>query len=111
MRIARRRAWIVVLLMLVAGGTAYYNSSQETPIYSASATMIVNPGINMDLSDYNAIFQTQELAQTYAALVATGPVLDRVANTLGVPFIESSVSASSTGESQFLNVRVTDTDR
>jgi non-specific protein-tyrosine kinase len=97
--------------MLVAGGTAYYRSAQETPIYSAGATMIVNPGVNMDLSDYNAIFQTQELAQTYAALVATGPVLDRVANTLGVPFIESSVSASIVGDSQFLNVQVTDTDR
>jgi len=96
--------------MLVAGGTAYYRSVQETPVYSASATMIVNPGINMDLSDYNAIFQTQALAQTYAELVATRPVLDRVANTLGVPFIESGVSASSTGESQFLNVRATDTD-
>jgi capsular exopolysaccharide synthesis family protein len=109
-RIAQRRAWLVALLMLISGGVAYYNSSEETPIYSTSATMIVNNGVTTDLSDYNAIYQTQQLAQTYAGMVATGPVLDRVANTLGVPFIESSVSASSSGESQFLNVRVTDTD-
>ena len=111
LRIARRRAWIVLLLMLIAGGTSYYRSSQETPVYSTSATMIVNSGVSTDVNEYNAIFQTQQLAATFASLVGTGPVLDRVAERLDVPFIESGVSASSSEESQFLFVTVTDTDR
>lgn len=110
MRIARRRAWIVALLMLVAGGTAYYNATQETPVYSASATMIVNPGVSTDVNQYNAIYETQQIAETYGRLVATGPVLERVAQRLGVPVIDSGVSASSDEESQFLTVTVTDTN-
>jgi non-specific protein-tyrosine kinase len=111
LKIARQRGWIVILLMLVAGSTAYYRSTQETPVYSTSATMIVNSGVSTDVNEYNAIFETQQLAATFAQLAATGPVLDRVAERLDVPFIESSVSASSSEESQFLFVTVTDTDR
>lgn len=110
MRIAQRRAWLIALLMLVAGGAAYYNSLQEIPVYAASATMIVNPGVSTDLNEYNAMFEIQQIAVTYGQLVATGPVLDRVAARLGVPFIESGVSASGNEESQFLSVRVTDPD-
>ena len=110
LRIAQRRAWLVVLLMLISGGVAYYNSSQETPMYSASATMIVNPGVTVDVNEYNAIYQTQQFAETYGQLIATGPVLDRVAERLDVPFIETGVSASSSESSQFLTVTTTDTD-
>jgi len=111
MRIVRRRAWIVILLMLVAGGTAYARSSRETPVYSASATMVVSAGVSTsDLSDYNSIFQTQQLAQTYQRMVATGPVLSRVAATLGVDSVDAAVSASNITDTQFLVVTVTDTD-
>jgi non-specific protein-tyrosine kinase len=110
MRIALRRAWIVVLLMAVAGGIAYVRSAQETPLYSASATMVVDAGVSSDLSDYNSIYETQQLATTYQRMVVTGPILAKVAETLGLDRIESSVSAYNITDTQFLVVTVTDTD-
>jgi non-specific protein-tyrosine kinase len=110
MRIARRRWWLILLMMLVAGGAAFLTSSREAPQYSASATVLVNPGQGTVSADYNALQASKSLAETYRLLITTGPVLDRVEDKLGLVDLKDSISTSIIGETQLIEVTVTDTD-
>lgn len=110
MRIARRRWWIVVLLMLVAGASAYWSSSRETPMYSATATMMVNPGLSGAQTDFNALNVSTRLAETYQEIVTTRPILERVAEKLGEEELDSGVTTSVVDGTQLIRVTVTDTD-
>lgn len=110
MRIARRRWWIVVLLMIVAGSSAYISSSRETPLYSATATMLVNPGLSTSTSDYTTLLASERLAETYQQLVTTGPMRERVAKALGQETLTSGISTSLVQNSQLITVTATDTD-
>ena len=111
MRIARRRAWIVILLMVISGSVAYYNSSRETKVYSASATMLITPGQTFGGSvDYNSLMVSQMLAETYPQLITNGDMYARVATALNMESIPGSISASAVADSQLIVVTVTDTD-
>ncbi|HVL23695.1 MAG TPA: Wzz/FepE/Etk N-terminal domain-containing protein, partial [Thermomicrobiales bacterium] len=110
MRIVRRRMWLILLMMLVAGGAAYITSSRQADQYSASATLLVNPGQGAVSADYNALQASKSLAETYRLLITTGPVLDRVEEELGVVDLKDSISTSIIGETQLIEVTVTDAD-
>lgn len=110
MQIARRRWWIVVLLMIVAGASAYWSSSRETPMYSATATMMVNPGLSGGQTDFNSLNVSTRLAETYQEIVTTRPILERVAEKLGEDELESTVTTSVVEGTQLIRVTVTDPD-
>lgn len=114
MRIARRRGWLLLLIMVVAGAAAYWSSSRQTPEYEANATMLVNPGQSTVDSDYSALQASRSLAETYRLLVETGPVFNRVIDVLGLPMdvdeLDEMVSTSVVGETQLVQVTVSDTD-
>ena len=76
LRVARRWWFVLLLLPLIAGGTAYVALSRQQPLYSATATLQVNPPQNSSqTSDYNAFRGTLALAETYKLLITTRPVL------------------------------------
>ncbi len=112
--IARKRAWLVLLLIVIAGGTAYYRESQVTPLYSASATMLVTSGQSLSgvagTSDYNTMLATQQLAATYPQLITNSDMQQRVAVALKLPSLSSGISASVIPDSQLIVVSVVDTD-
>lgn len=110
LQIAARRGWLVLLLMVVAGATAWFRSANETPLYSATAVMLVNPGVGQQMNEANAIYYSQQLAGTYQQMVTSGPVMSGVRARLGVDVLETSVSASAAESSQFIYVTATGAD-
>jgi non-specific protein-tyrosine kinase len=110
LQIAARRGWLVLLLMVVAGAAAWLRSANETPLYSSTAVMLVNPGVGQQMNESNAIYYSQQLAGTYQQMVTSGPVLTQVQERLDVDFLETSISASAAEFSQFIYVTTTDTD-
>ncbi len=42
-RILIRRGWILLLLALLAGGSAYFLSRVQTPVYTATQTVLIQP--------------------------------------------------------------------
>jgi capsular exopolysaccharide synthesis family protein len=110
MRIAQRRWWIVALLMIVAGTSAYISSSRETPMYSASATMLITPGLATTSTDYNALLTTQRLAETYQQIAMTQTMHDRVAKALGQEELTTGYSASAMEDSQIIQITATGPD-
>ena len=74
-----RWLWLILLYMVIAGGAAYAYSIQATPIYQASASLLINQARTGNSStDYNALLTGERLAQTYAELMRKRPVLETV---------------------------------
>ncbi len=112
---ARRWWWLILILPLLAGVAAYSISSRQQPLYSATATLLIQPASNSSsASDVGVLQSGQRLATTYQQLVVTEPVLKPVAEQLGPPFtaglLAGMVSASTVRDTQLLRISVSDTD-
>lgn len=105
-------AWLFVLLGAAAGAYGYWDSSRQTPQYSASATMLINESRN--LNEYANILASERLAQTYSQLMIQLPVLEGVVEELGLPVSPSAlkgrVSVNVVEDTQLMVVSVQDTD-
>ena len=93
-QLARKWLWLVILCAVVAGGMAYIVSKKSTPIYQASTKLLVNQASTASqLSPgYTDILSSQQLARTYANLLADGPVVEGMAQRLGLPTDQGSIS-------------------
>lgn len=113
-RLMRRWGWFLLFGPLVAGLAAYGVSSQQTPLYTASAQLLVSPPQGPNPLDYNAIQAGERLAETYAQLVRTEPVLKPVVQHLALPYdaetLEDDVKAVTIADTQLLLITVSDTD-
>ncbi|MGH2584673.1 MAG: Wzz/FepE/Etk N-terminal domain-containing protein, partial [Dehalococcoidia bacterium] len=67
--------WLLALGVVVGSGLAYLISRNQTPIYEATATVLVNKSEAVSPSD-NDVLLNQQLTKTYGRLVTSGPVLD-----------------------------------
>ncbi len=104
-----RWLWLIALAALLAGGVAYVQSKATTPIYEASATLVISPG-NAAYDSYNAIYAGQELAQTYAQMLTGRPVLEGAEARLGGPLDLAGVSATPVRDTQLIRLSVRHAD-
>jgi capsular exopolysaccharide synthesis family protein len=113
-RIGRRWWWLLVLAPLVSGLTAYWASSRQQPLYSATSTLMIQPPQGTSTDSFTALRTGQSLATTYQQLVATEPVLQPVIAQLALPFtfdeLADRVSASTVRDTQLLRISASDTD-
>jgi non-specific protein-tyrosine kinase len=77
--------WLILLGTLLAGGTAFLASQAMTPVYQASATLMVSQGSTPTISDYTSVLTGQQLAKTYGELLKKRPVLEAVIQELNLP--------------------------
>jgi len=111
-----RWLWLIVLGTLLAGGTAYLVSRNMPPIYSASTTLLINQARNPAITDYTSLITSERLAKTYAELLTKRPVLEEVAERLGVESDETeetgggglpaAINVSPVRDTQLLQVSV-----
>ena len=80
----RHWTWLLLLAAVLAGGIAYFLTKRMTPIYQASTTMLINEAPSTRSADYTSIMTSERLAQTYAQLITTQPVLEEVAECLQI---------------------------
>ncbi len=112
-RIARRWWWLLLLAPVIAGTTAFIVSERQQPLYSASVVLRINPPATSTL-DVNAVRLSQELGETYRALLTFTPVLDRTIEALDLPYtsdqLRSKVTATTVRDTQLVRVSVSETD-
>src|SRR4030066_1818551 len=78
-------AWLLALMAALAGGAAYISSIWTTPVYQATTLVLINEApLNMTTS-YSMLTTSERLAQTYSQVMTTRPVLEAVAQDLGLP--------------------------
>ena len=107
-------AWLVILAIVIAGGAAFFVSRQITPVYQATATMLVNQAPSANSSEYAALLTSQRLAETYAQMLTTQPIMDGVAKSLNLNALPDSlkkiVFIEPIRETQLIKVNVQHTD-
>jgi non-specific protein-tyrosine kinase len=106
--------WLIILSVVLAGGAAFLISQQMTPIYQASATMLINQAPSQNSSEYAALLTSQRLAETYAQMLTTQPILEGVTQSLGLNIsterLKSQISVQLIRDTQLIQVSVEHTD-
>lgn len=105
----RKWLWLLVLATLAAGAVSYVVSRNSTPIYQASATLMVNQAANpTTATGYSDILTSERLARTYASLLTSRPVLDETATRLGIApaAMGDAISVTSVRDTQLLVIKV-----
>ena len=78
LRLAGRWWWVLVLGALIGAGSAYAVSQLMTPIYRATATLLVNQTQIPGVIAYNDVLTSERLTKTYRELITQRPVLEDV---------------------------------
>jgi capsular exopolysaccharide synthesis family protein len=132
----RKWLWLIILGTLLVGGSAFVVSRNMTPVYAASTTLLVTPGTTQALDSYSSLIASERMAQTYAQLLQSAPILEETYQRLASQSVDrleavhdgsvedpevntptfgsyghiSSVSAQPVRDTQLLMVTVTGTD-
>ena len=110
-RIARRWWWLLLLAPVLAGSMALIASDRQQPLYSASVVLRINPPATSTL-DVNAVRLSQELGETYRSLISFTPVMNRVIDTLDLPYtaqeLRDKTTATTVRDTQLVSVAVSD---
>lgn len=113
-KIARRWWWLIVLAPLIGGGAAYASADRQTPLYSASAIIQVNPPQTQNTVDLSALNGAQRLAENYRQLIKTREVLSPLVDSLDLPYgvgtLQGKVATTTISNTQLIRISVSDPD-
>ena len=108
MSLLRQWAWLLVLCAVGAGALAYAVSQSQPKVYEAHATVVVGPSLTASSPDYSQLLASQLLAQTFAQIATTRPLLERVLgiehSTISVDEIQKRVLAEAPNDSTLISI-------
>ncbi len=109
--VIRKWLWLIVACVLVAAVSSYLGTLQMPRIYQATTTVMVGQVLEQPDPNAQDLYLSQQLAQTYADMVRRRPILEGVAEALGLDYVPSAanVSARQVPGTQLLEIAVRDT--
>jgi capsular polysaccharide biosynthesis protein len=109
-RIIRKRGWIVIVVALVAAVCAFGFSKLQTPIYSASVKLSVNPA----RADWGLSNVAKDLLRNYAENIQTHTmaqeVIDRAQLDMDTTSLLGKLLVSPAADTLTLQIEARDTD-
>jgi len=112
--VIRRWLWLIVGCVLVGTISAFVVTSLMPPVYSASATLLVNVDPGATASDYNAIYASERLALTYSQMLTERSVMEAVIERLGLAetpeALAKRVKVTPVKDTQLIRLSVEDAD-
>jgi non-specific protein-tyrosine kinase len=110
--LVRRWTWLIILAAIVAGGAAYLVGVNTSPMYRASARMLIEaaPSLSGTANEYAQILGIERMATTYVQMMQTQPVLQETAERLNLDRIEATIRVTAISGTQLMAVTVEDTD-
>jgi capsular polysaccharide biosynthesis protein len=110
LRIFRKRGWIAIIVAVVAAASAFGFSRMQTPVYSASVKLSVNPA----RADWGLGNATKDLLRNYAENMRTHTmaqeVIDRAQLDMDTTTLLSKLSVSPFADTFTLELEARDTD-
>lgn len=113
----KKRLWMIILITVaaiaVSGVVSYF---VLTPVYEASAQILVNQKQSNDQQDYNQgqVRANQDLVNTYSVIVKSPTILDKVINKLNLDQttkqLSEKLTVNSEEDSQVFNVAIDNED-
>lgn len=82
--IVLKRWWLLILATVAVAALGYTVSQRQSPVYQATATLIVGQSIQATSLDRSDIQTSELLAQTYAGIARREPVLHNVVEALNL---------------------------
>ena len=82
--VLRRRRWLVVLVTLVVTATAVGVSLLQTPMYEATADVLVEPVRRSEDTTLQSILLGDSAVETERRVITSRPVTERVIDDLGL---------------------------
>jgi non-specific protein-tyrosine kinase len=105
-------AWLLIIVTLVFAGLTYYFSQRTIPVYQAATSVLINEAPATRVTDYSAIVASERLAQTYSQLITKQPVLEGVAERLGLKMpiseLKRAIQVQPVRDTTLIEVRVED---
>ena len=98
--------WLLVLCTMLGGGAAYLVSTQLPLTYQSAALLMVGSSLDVVNPTTGELATSEKLAQTYAELVTTRPVVEATMLTLGLSE-RPEISVTLVRNTQLLRITVT----
>ena len=77
--------WVIALAIAATSLVGYLMSSNQTPLYRAQATILVQQS-QSTAPTFGDVQASQQLAWTYQEIMTTRPLLQKVIDQLGLPY-------------------------
>jgi capsular polysaccharide biosynthesis protein len=104
----------IIAAVIASMAVAYVISSQATKMYTADARLVVTAGLGLSANGTDNVLEAPRLAQTYAELATTRPVLLDVIEQAGLSYepsnLGSRLEVTASLDNPFLTVAMTDED-
>jgi capsular polysaccharide biosynthesis protein len=89
LHILRENWWVVLAIVLICAGAGLAFSYSQTPIYEATATFVVNPGVGIAQTDdvlysIDTLASRTTLATTYSNILESRIIIEAAAASLGI---------------------------
>ncbi len=104
--VVKRWRWMLIAATIAAAIAGYLSASAGEPQYESKAVLLVGP-INAGSDTLRA---SGQLAETYAELATTRPVLAATGRRLGLRDVGVNITASASEVTRLLTIRVTNRD-
>jgi capsular exopolysaccharide synthesis family protein len=106
--------WLILSCTVLAALAAFIVSTQMTPVYSASVTLLVHQSPSSSGNDYNDLLISEKLARTYVEMLISRPVLDAVIEQFGLDETQEEfaerIDTELVQNTQLIRLGVEDTD-
>jgi succinoglycan biosynthesis transport protein ExoP len=103
-----RRKWIVIAAVLIASIVALFLSVLQTPIYEASADILIEPRGQDGLFENQVVALNERAIQTEIQVIESDAIRNRVQAELGLAEPPPPVDASAAGETDVIVLAVRD---
>ena len=101
--------WLLVLCTMLGGGAAYLVSTQLPPTYQSAALLMIGSSLEVVNPTTGELATSEKLAQTYAELVTTRPIMEATMLALDLP-AKPEVSVTLVRNTQLLRITVSGQD-
>lgn len=110
-----QRKGLIILVTILFGIVGFlYSAFLATPLYNASAMMIVNSGERNDYVTQDQLNSAATLVETYSVIITSDTVIDDVVDNLGMEDTYNStvrnISVAAVNDTQIMKITVTATD-
>ncbi len=106
--------WLIALLTILAASLTFVYYWNQSPIYQATSTLIVNEAPDTQAYDVSAVSVNLRLIQTYIEMMTKNPVLREVIANLELGIssgaLRDKISVQQVGNTPLITVTVRDTD-
>jgi capsular exopolysaccharide synthesis family protein len=110
--VLRRNMWLIIILTGIAAVAAFGATMLMKPVYSATATLLVQPAQSTGSSESSLLSAGQQLALTYSQVVKGRPVMQAAVDTTGITMkpetLAGKVTAESVKDTNLIRLTVTD---